>query len=92
MRFGLIVLMTLMALGCSPEDARRLPTTPGSPSPTPAPNSLGNVTGAVVDSGGLCIDGATVQIVRGQASSQSITQRAPCDPWSAAGGASGLGI
>ena len=87
MKFRLIVLMTLMACGCSAENAQRLPTAPSSPStttapnPTPAPNSTA-VYGFVLKSSGLCIEGATVQIVRGQASSQSITQITPCDAWS----------
>ena len=91
MRFALIVLMTLMAHGCSADSAQRLPTAPSSPSttpapnPTPAPNSTA-VYGFVLKSSGLCIDGATVQIVRGQASSQSITQTTPCDAWSYGGG------
>ena len=37
MRFGLIVLMTLLAHGCSEENAQRPPTAPSSPSPTPHP-------------------------------------------------------
>ena len=59
---------------------------PPPPNPTPPPNSLTNLQGFVVESGGRCIDGATVQIVRGQASSQSITQITPCDAWSYGGG------
>ena len=67
MRFGLIVLMTLMAHGCSSDNAQRLPTAPSSPSPTPTPtpNSFTNVYGFVLESSGLCIDGATVQIGTG---------------------------
>ena len=38
MRFALIVVMTLMAHGCSADSAQRLPTAPSSPSTTPAPN------------------------------------------------------
>ena len=88
MRFGLIVLMALMAHGCSSDSAQRLPTAPSSPTPTPTPtpNSFTNVYGFVLESSGLCIDGATVQIVRGQASSQIITQITPCDAWSYGGG------
>jgi hypothetical protein len=82
MRFGLIVLMTLMAHACSSDTALRLPTAPNSPSPaptpTPTPNSLTNLYGFVVESSGACIKGASVQIVRREASSQSITQITPC--------------
>ena len=85
MRFGLIVLMALMAHGCSSDTARRTPTAPSSPSPTPtptpAPNSLTNLYGFVVESSGACIKGASVHIVRREASSQSITQITPCG-WS----------
>jgi hypothetical protein len=40
----------------------------------------------VVDESGLCIAGATVQVVRGQGLGQSITQTTPCDAWGYDGG------
>ncbi len=55
---------------------------PRPPHPTRPPHPIRTaVYGFVVESSGLCIEGATVQIVRGQASSQSITQITPCDAW-----------
>jgi hypothetical protein len=40
----------------------------------------------VVDEAGVCIVGATVQVVRGQSLGQSITQTTPCDAWAYDGG------
>jgi hypothetical protein len=40
----------------------------------------------VVDEAGVCIVGATVQVVRGQGLGQSITQTRPCDAWAYDGG------
>ena len=36
----------------------------------------------MVDPSGVCIDGATVQVVRGQRVGQSVAQTTPCDAWS----------
>jgi FG-GAP-like repeat len=44
--------------------------------PTPRPASL---FGAVVDPGFVCIPDAMVEVVRGQAQGQRMTQRTPCD-------------
>jgi len=40
----------------------------------------------VVDESGVCIVGATVQVVNGQGVGQSNTQVTPCDAWSYDGG------
>jgi hypothetical protein len=40
----------------------------------------------VVDESGVCIDGATIQVVRGQRLGPSITQETPCNAWSVEGG------
>ena len=95
MKFALIIFVSLTLLGCSQQGAQSfLPTAPGPPTPTsspvpvPAPpaGSLTFLWGMVVDESGVCIVGATVQVVHGQGVGQSITQVTPCDAWSYDGG------
>ena len=90
MKFALTIFVSLTLLGCSQESAQRSPTAPGPPVPTasPAPtaSSLATLWGMVVDENGVCIAGATVQVVRGQDLGQDITQTTPCDAWSYDGG------
>jgi hypothetical protein len=94
-KFALIIFVSLTLLGCSQQGARSvLPTAPSPPIPTaspvpvPAPpaGSLTFLWGMVVDESGVCIVGATVQVVNGQGLGQSITQVTPCDAWSYDGG------
>ena len=40
----------------------------------------------VIDSTGVCVVGATVEVVRGQGLGQSLTQTTPCDAWGYDGG------
>jgi hypothetical protein len=40
----------------------------------------------VLEENGLCIVGATVEVVRGQSLGPSITQTTPCDAWGYYGG------
>jgi hypothetical protein len=40
----------------------------------------------VVAQSGVCIYGATVEVVRGQAAGQKMTQETPCDAWGYGGG------
>lgn len=42
--------------------------------------------GLVVDRSGVCIDGVTVEVVRGQRLGERITQQTPCDAWADYGG------
>jgi hypothetical protein len=88
MKLALTVVAIVTLLGCSEGD--RSPTAPGPPVPTasPAPTarSLTSLWGMVVDETGVCIVGATVQVVRGQGLGQSITQTTPCDAWAYDGG------
>jgi hypothetical protein len=94
MKFALIIFVSLTLLGCSHESTQSsLPTSPGppiptaSPVPTPAPaGSLTFLWGMVVDGSGVCIVGATVQVVSGQGLGQSMRQTTPCDAWSYDGG------
>jgi len=40
----------------------------------------------VVDQTGVCIPGATIQVVAGQDVGEPITQETPCDAWAYSGG------
>jgi hypothetical protein len=74
--------MTMIAMvGCSRNDTQHSPTIPGPPvSTSAAPAYFGY--GYVVDSTGVCLEGATVQqIVDGQAVGQSVAQTMPCNAW-----------
>ena len=90
MKFAPTILATLALLGCSQEDVYRLPTAPAPPvtsaSPAPTASSLTSLWGMVVDGTGMCIVGASVQVVRGHGLGQSITQTTPCDAWAYDGG------
>lgn len=69
MKFALTILATLTLVGCSQENAQRLPTAPGpSVPPAPTTGSLTFVWAMVVDESGVCIVGATVQVCAGRAS------------------------
>ena len=91
MRFGSILCLTLSILGCSEHSTPGSPTVPTPPAtpappapappPTPPPQSnLIGIWGIVVDPGGECIEGATVEVIRGPVLvGQTATQRLPCD-------------
>lgn len=40
----------------------------------------------VVASSGICLEGATIEVVSGQRAGEKITQKTPCDAWSYDGG------
>ena len=97
MRFALLILATLTLLGCSAGDSAPTAPSPSptsSPSPTapvsPAPNPPAPTPGATASfwaivvpqgGGGVCIVGAKVEIVAGQAIGQSGTMPEVCDVW-----------
>ena len=88
MKFTLTILATLSLLGCSHGNTQPLSTAPSPLVTTSAPTagSLTSLWGMVVDETGVCIVGATVQVVRGQGVGQGITQTTPCDAWAYDGG------
>ena len=87
-RVGVVFIATL-AVSCSGGSTVPPRLTP-SPNPISPPTaqtgSLVDLWGFVIDDSGLCIDGATVQVVGGQGIGQSITQETPCSAWDYAGG------
>ena len=90
MKMVLTVLVALTLVGCSRDGADPFPTAPsplaGTGSLSPTGGSLAMLSGLVVTESGVCIVGATVEVVRGQGLGQSITQTTPCDAWGYSGG------
>jgi hypothetical protein len=92
MRFALPTVVALTLLGCSGERAQPSPTAPGPPvpitplppaTPLPPPPQLTFVWVVVIPAGsGVCIPGATVEIVLGQGLGRSVTQTTRgCSYW-----------
>jgi hypothetical protein len=81
MQKALRILAGLTLLGCSEEITPYRLFTPSDP-----PASLTFLWGMVVEDSGICIPGATVTVVGGQALGQRITQKTPCDAWAYDGG------
>jgi len=76
-KFALAIVMTLSLSGCS-QDSAQQPLTAPPTAPIPSASQAG-LFGWVVDDGGACIVGATVEVTRGQSVGQTITQTAtPC--------------
>ena len=89
MKVALVTLVTLILLGCSQQSSQGVPTAPGpvqTAAPVPTPSAFASFWGMVVDETGVCIVGATLEVVRGQGAGLSFTQTAPCDVWSYDGG------
>jgi len=86
MKTARTMLVALAFVGCSSESPPLVgPTRSGTGSPEPLPAIL-MVWGAVVDESGLCIIGATVEIVSGQGLGTRMTQATLCDAWEPYGG------
>jgi hypothetical protein len=80
-KFALAIVVTASLCGCSQDAAQQSPTSPATLQPAPPPASLTWLFGYVVDGGGLCIEGATVEVAAGQSIGQRTTQLTPCDEW-----------
>jgi hypothetical protein len=66
----------LTLLGCSSETGRSIPpTTPSSSA------SSAHIWGFVVDPGGACVVGATVEVISGPGLGRRSTQTEPCSAW-----------
>lgn len=90
MKLAMTILVVVPLLGCSQERVRPLPTAPSlpgpAPTPAPTPGSTTSLWGMVISESGICIDGATVQVVQGDRPGEKITQATPCDAWGYDGG------
>jgi hypothetical protein len=89
MKFGVTILVIVALAGCSRESAPRIPTAPApsarGPSPAP-PTGSAQLWVMVIGEGGGCIEGATIQIVRGQGAGEPMPQKTPCGVWDYDGG------
>ena len=100
MKFESALLAALVLVGCFPLSDERSPTAPTPPSETPNPppvlppstSPTSSVWVMVISESGSCIDGSTVEIVRGQGLGQKLTQKADCDYWGYGGGITFTGL
>ena len=78
MKFGVAILVIVALAGCSSESVSRIPTAPPSPVPAPPPPAPSTDSALlwvmVIDASGLCIDGATIQIVGAGGAGEPIPQ------------------
>ena len=75
-RRSALVLIAALTVRCSTSTS---PTQAPQPPASPPPNS---VSGMVLDEPqGVCVDGATVEVVRGQGLGQRVAQTTPCSYW-----------
>ena len=86
MKLPLAILLAVTAFGCSLGDYTPMPFAPNPPSPPPPGGPPAWLWGMVIGQSGVCIEGATVSVVRGQALGKSARQETPCDVWAYAGG------
>ena len=78
---GLVVLATLTACDGEKSSSPSMPISPTQPS-----RASISLYGFVTDFTGVCIEGAAVEVVRGQAQGQRTTQETPCGVWDVGGG------
>jgi hypothetical protein len=80
---ALFIALTLV--GCSSDERTPSAPTPPTVSPTPAPPPSPATTWlwgfVTADDTGVCIEDATIEVVRGQAQGQRVTQQTPCSVW-----------
>ena len=79
MKLAAIVLAAFTFSGCAGDTGPHMPS---------APNAIGAafVAGMIVKESGVCIEGATVRVVRGQRAGEGRTQTTPCATWDIEGG------
>lgn len=93
---GICLIITMVVPGCN-DGAPPAPapppfdttTSPTSPSPTAAGAFIWAM---VVDDAGVCIPGATFEVLRGPVAGAKIVQQTPCSVWDYDGGVSFLGL
>jgi hypothetical protein len=79
--------MTVVLSGCSPPTSVAIGIGPSqTPTSSPAPPSSISLSGMVIDEAGVCIEGATLEVVSGQALGRRVTQATPCGAWDYNGG------
>ena len=82
MRHSLQLLSLLLVVGCGDE---RITSTYSEPLP-PGPGPLAVKFGMIFREGDICIDSATIRVVRGQGLDRMVMQQTPCDYYGGIGG------
>ena len=85
MKLAAIVLAAFTLTACVGDTGPHAPAAPNDIVPTPVPTARAFLWGMIVKDSGVCIEGATVRVVRGQRAGESMTQTTPCDAWSFGG-------
>jgi hypothetical protein len=87
MRYAAALLAASILSGCATDHAGESPLAPSDLAPPPPVSSASAfLWGMVVADSGVCIDGVTVRVVRGQRAGESLTHETPCTVWEYAGG------
>jgi len=92
MKPAFAILTGVALLGCAqpeptaPSETRPIDSSPSSPLEPPTGSPDVWIWLMVVDQTGVCIPGATIQVVAGQDVGEPITQETPCDAWAYSGG------
>lgn len=87
MRLAATIFAVVTLSGCTEENARRSPVDPLENPPyipvvqPPVAPPTTFVWAMVINSSGVCIEGATIKVVAGQRAGEIIAQRTPCDAW-----------
>jgi|RhiMetdeSRZDD1v2_1073273.scaffolds.fasta_scaffold2485797_1 hypothetical protein len=85
MKLAAIVLAVFTLSACAGDTGPHAPPAPNEIVSTPFPAARAFLWGMIVEDSGVCIEGATVRVVRGQRAGESMTQTTPCDAWSFGG-------
>jgi hypothetical protein len=84
--------VAVLALASSQCSSSSLPASPVATINSPAPAASESLSGFVVDVSGVCIAGATIEVVGGATNGAKTIQKTPCDAWSYSGGFAFTGV
>ena len=87
MKLAAIVVAAFTFPACGGDTGPRTPS-----APTLAPSGAAFIAGMIVKESGVCIEGATVRVVRGQRAGESRMQTTPCATWDSEGGFAFIGL
>jgi hypothetical protein len=88
MKFAVAILALATLCGCSADTSDRLPTVPAPPLANPPASSSGIIWVMVLDErgSGVCLPGATIQIVEQSGKAGETIFQEPCSVWDFGGG------
>lgn len=86
MKLAAIAVAAFTFSACAGDTGPRTPSAPNAIVPTSVPSGAAFIAGMIVKESGVCIEGATVRVVRGQRAGESRTQATPCATWDIEGG------